>query len=32
MGFDFAIVGFDAQYLIEGNRERIAAFEAAVED
>jgi 2-dehydro-3-deoxyglucarate aldolase/4-hydroxy-2-oxoheptanedioate aldolase len=32
MGFDFAIVGFDAQFLIEGNRERIAAFEAAVED
>jgi 2-dehydro-3-deoxyglucarate aldolase/4-hydroxy-2-oxoheptanedioate aldolase len=32
MGFEFAILGFDALYLREGNRERLAAFEAAVGD
>lgn len=32
MGFDFAIVGFDANFLVEGNRELKAAFEAAVAD
>jgi 2-dehydro-3-deoxyglucarate aldolase/4-hydroxy-2-oxoheptanedioate aldolase len=32
MGFDFAIVGFDAQYLIEGNRKLVEAFEASFDD